>query len=159
MNNRGFTLVELLATIIILAIVIGIGSLSVTAIINNSKQKNFDILVGNIKEGAEVYYQECKYAINSGISCEETTTGGTVYYTISLGDLVKYGYIKGNSTGADNKYTITNPNKNDDNIACCTIKISYNNKINIVQTTPTGPCLTSSSCPTNADYQKTYGRN
>ena len=40
LNRKGFTLVELLATIAILAIVMGIATFSITAIIKNSKEKN-----------------------------------------------------------------------------------------------------------------------
>ena len=43
MNNGGFTLVELLATIVLLALVIGIASYSINAIIKNSQEKNYQL--------------------------------------------------------------------------------------------------------------------
>ena len=40
MNNKGFTLVELLATIVILGVVMGIATYGVLSAINNSKLKS-----------------------------------------------------------------------------------------------------------------------
>ncbi len=143
MNRRGFTLVELLATLVILAIVMSLGAYSIISIINNSKDKNYDILISNIKDSAENYYQECRYANNDGIVC---TKDGNAY-TATLGDLVTYGYLKGNSKDDEKRYTIVNP-KDNNSIASCTINVAYNNGIVITAKNPTG------SCPTQADYNK-----
>lgn len=138
-NNKGFTLVELIATIVILALVMGIGAYSVTSIINKSKDKDYDLLIENINNAAESYYIECKFANND--SCEPPIT-------ITLQTLVDSGFLKGNSTfkEGDNKdkFTIVNPSKNDDNISDCKISITYNDgKIEVVAVNP------KESCPTN----------
>ena len=144
MNNRGFTLVELLATLILLALVIGLGSVAITSLINNAKNKNYALLITNIKDGAEVYYQECKYANNSRITCTGNANNG---YTITLGELVTYGYVKGNSTDESKKYTIVNP-LDDENIKNCQIKVTYTSgKTSVSAINPSG------SCPTNDDYK------
>ena len=49
MNNKGFTLVELLGTIVILAIIVGISSYSIITVLNNTKKKNYQFLVDKIK--------------------------------------------------------------------------------------------------------------
>lgn len=55
MNNKGFTLVELLATIVILGIVLGIVSVSVIGIINKTKEKSEEIFVKNIGSSVQSY--------------------------------------------------------------------------------------------------------
>lgn len=138
-NNKGFTLVELLATIAILAIVMGIATFSITAIIKNSKEKNYQLLITNIKDAAETYYQECKYTNNTGITCTKDDSGNL---NITLEDLLKYGYLKGNSTNNDKNQTIVNPNDNVD-ISKCQIEISYSNgTIEVEAIDPTGSCPT-----------------
>lgn len=136
MNNKGFTLVELLATVVLLALVIGIASYSINAIIKNSQEKNYQLLINNIYDATEVYYQECKYTNNTGITCSEED--GSLF--TSLGDLVTYGYLKGNSTDTKNNQTIENPNDNV-NISACKIKITYKGgTIQIEAVNPTGSC-------------------
>lgn len=134
-NNRGFTLVELLATIVLLALVLSIGSIAITSIINSAKDKNYKLLITNVKDGAEVYYQECKYANNSGITCRDD-------FTITLGELLKYGYIKGNDTDSSDKYIIVNP-LDEKNIGDCTIKITYSSgEVSVSAVNPSGSCPT-----------------
>lgn len=135
MNNKGFTLVELLATIVILALVLSIGSFSIITIIKNAKEKNYNSLIDNIKDASELYYQECKYANNSGIACNSNGN-------ITLGELVRYGYLKGNNQAEDNTYTIVNPMNNND-ISNCVIAVNYDNgKVNVTAVNTSGGCPT-----------------
>ena len=143
MNNKGFTLVELLATILVLALVMSIGTFSIIAIINNAKEKNYNLLLSNIKDAAELYYQECKYADsnNSAIICN--------LENVKLGDLVNYGYLKGNSTDKSSRnYTLVNP-INDKPIGNeCSIKVEYKNgEIEV-----TANLTANTDCPTQAEY-------
>ena len=128
MNRKGFTLIELLATILVLAMVMSIGTISIISIIKSSKEKNYNILLGAIKDGCETYYQECKYAKNIACTIEKSEDGDDVF-TTSLGYLVEHGYLKGNSTindksneDNDNKYTLVNP-INDKPIFNCNITV------------------------------------
>lgn len=120
-NNKGFTLVELIATIVVLALVMSFGSYTIVNIINKSKEENYNLLLEEIKNAGELYYQECKYSNNSGITCVKNNNS----YEIKLGDLVKYGYLKGNSSDNNADYTLVNT-KNDANISECKIRITYN---------------------------------
>ena len=55
MGRKGFTLVELLATIVIMSLVLGIASYSVIGIINTSKEKSEKIFVDKIGVAIEQY--------------------------------------------------------------------------------------------------------
>ena len=147
MNNKGFTLIELLGTIIILALVMSIAGFSVSSIISSSKEKNYNILVSNIREAAETYYQECKYDNHSGVKCNSITNG----YQVSLGNLVTYGYITGNGKMGDNdELKLVNP-QNNKNIAGCIINITYDTSKEKIIITYTG---TNSNCPTTEEYEE-----
>lgn len=120
-NNKGFTLVELIATIVILALVASIGSYAIVNLINKSKEENKLLLYKEIESASELYYQECKYMKpdKSGMDCD---------MKVPLGYLVEWGYLKGNST---NNGLVDPTNENID-ISNCNISISYtNSKINI----------------------------
>ena len=136
MNNKGFTLIELIATILILALVTSLASYSIINLIRRSKEENYNILIKNIEDGAEVYYQECKYANNSGITCNSNNGS----YEITLGELVTYNYVKGN--GSNDRNVIVNP-KDDKDISNCRIKVSYSNgKVLVEALSPSGSCPT-----------------
>ena len=55
MNNKGFTLVELLATIVILGLVMGIASYGVISAINSSKKKSEEVFVQNFVNAIDSY--------------------------------------------------------------------------------------------------------
>lgn len=55
MNKKGFTLVELLATLVILGIVVSISIFSINNLFNNAKDKSEDVFIGTIKDAMEVY--------------------------------------------------------------------------------------------------------
>ncbi len=138
MNSKGFTLVELLATIVLLALIMGITTYSIASIIQNSKNKNYELLVNNVKTASELYYQECKYGDASAISCNIANNK----IITKLATLVEYGYLKGNSTNDDKHYTIVNP-KNNENIGECYIEIAFvNGRIQVVSTTDNENCPT-----------------
>ena len=143
-NSKGFTLVELIATIVLLAIVMGIGAVSITAVINKSKEKDYQLLINEINNAVELYYQECRFNGEKTIDCPNKDD--EEFYEITLGNLVTNGFIKGNSKDGENKFTLVNT-KDDENIAECKIKYKYaGGKILIEAVLPTG------SCPSTCDY-------
>lgn len=152
MNRKGFTLVELLGTIIILALVMSIAGFSITNILNSSKEENYQLLVRSIVDGAELYYQECKYdktsTINTGKFC--TTDGNG--YRISLGNLVTYGYMTANGKMSDadaNKDRLFRPDNTDDPIDDCEIKVYFNTN---TKKTVVESLSSAAICPTSKEY-------
>lgn len=134
-GSQGFTLVELIATLVLLSIIMGIGTYSITTIINNSKEKDYELLVKEIVNATEVYYQECRF---SNHNCDSDSK-------ITLDFLISQGYLKGNSTIFDDVndkevFTIVNP-KDNKNISSCIIEYEYTNgKIKVTAVNPTGSC-------------------
>ncbi len=121
---------ELLAVIVLLAIVASITGMAVSGLIKKANEKSYDILISDIKGAAELYYQECEYMSNDNEMCE-------VSGEITLAKLVQYGFLtrdEGKDDGVNN-YAIINPNTDKD-ISRCKVKISANN--GVVKVEPVG---------------------
>lgn len=90
MNNKGFTLVELLATIVIIGLIMGIATTSVISTINNSKKRSEKVFIGKLETaiesyininrsqsseiaGTEVTFQKCR-KVNDDNTCLEGTS-------------------------------------------------------------------------------------
>ena len=61
MNNKGFTLIELIVTIALLAIILTISFVSITAVINSNKEEQCNNLVNSIKSASEEYVSDNRY--------------------------------------------------------------------------------------------------
>jgi type IV pilus assembly protein PilA len=81
MNNRAFTLVELLAVLIVLSIIITITIVSVGKTVSDSSTKLSGIQKNNIENAAKTYY--LKEGMNTGATC------------VNVADLINKGYIEG----------------------------------------------------------------
>lgn len=116
MNNRGFTLIELIVTIALLAL---ISTISVSVIGNIRGKHNVNAyyeLLKNVESAAKLYVTDNRYNLKSvgiDIKCPNNNT-----FTISLQKLVDNGYLTtdnneiknfdGNTlTLSDNKVTVT----------------------------------------------------
>ena len=155
MNNKGFTLIELLATIMLLAIVMSVGAYSVVNYISTSKEKSYDVLVENIKIGAQNYFEECENINIMGSSLPEDACKNLIVNnkaTISLGKLIKYGYIKSSATKEDIKI-IENP-KSNNSMNNCTITITKNVDSNYNTWYTFATTDTSEDCPKTNEYIK-----
>lgn len=96
MNNKGFTLVELLATIVIIGLIMGIATTSVISTINNSKKKSEKVFVDKLATaiesyisvngsksskiaGTEVTFQKCRKVNDDDTCVEENATTVEAY--------------------------------------------------------------------------------
>lgn len=116
LNRKGFTLVELIAVITILGIVATISGITITSNLKKAKDKQYSLLMGNIKNAVTSYYNECKYGGQSDMVCPANSDG--VEYTIKASVLIDNGFITPNK---DNM--LLNPSTETTKI--CTIKYKY----------------------------------
>ena len=125
---------ELIATIVILAVVLSITGITISSVIIGARSKNYDLLITDINSAAEIYYQECKYMSSDISICSSEN--------VTLGDLVEYGFLASNDP--DKNYKVINPNAKEEtakDISTCKIKIELlNNKVTVIPVNPTGSC-------------------
>lgn len=100
MNNRGFTLIELIVTIALLAL---ISTISVSVIGNIRGKHNVNSyyeLLKNVESAAKLYVTDNRYNLKSvgiDIKCPNNNT-----FTISLQKLVDSGYLTTDNNGIKN---------------------------------------------------------
>ena len=61
MNNKGFTLIELIATIALLAIIATISFVAISGVVQSSKKRDCETLVGNIESAVRDYASDNRY--------------------------------------------------------------------------------------------------
>lgn len=84
-NNKGFTLVELLAVISILAVILIIATMSTSGTLRRSSKNISKIQIREIEEAAEVYY--LKEGMNDELEREELED------CVNLSYLLEKGYL------------------------------------------------------------------
>ena len=117
MNKKGFTLVELLAVIVVLSIVVVIASTSIYSSVSTSKEKILEDRINNITSGAISYVQNGKNILNetdcAAINAKQHTTYDRCkVYTVQ--ELINLNAIETNEK--DNKIynPVTNTEMNND---------------------------------------------
>lgn len=127
MNRKGLTLIELLAVIILVAL---IGVLVIPSVIDTAKktkQKAYDILIENIGTAAKTYFEECEYGdLNNEVKYGSyaCTINDDNSIKTTLGTLANLGFLPTKETYEDsNKRKVSNPIDNQD-ISDCQIKIT-----------------------------------
>lgn len=76
-NNKGFTLVELLAVIVVLAIVMGIASIAITNLLNNTRKTSFVRSAEVYIEGARKLISVSDVMVSAQYSLPECKSGST----------------------------------------------------------------------------------
>lgn len=114
--KRGFTLVELLAIIVIIAIIGLIVVPTVNTAIKNSKERAYEAQVAIIEEGAH------KWALDHNDLLPEMVDGSSI--KLSLTDIIKEGHIKKTDDGK-----LKNPKESGKNMEGCVV-ITYSSEYN-----------------------------
>ena len=136
MNKKGFTLIELIAVIVMISLIMVIVVPTILDIVSESKETSYNTLVKNIVISSEMYYEECEYGDLSSTTkygsyaCSIDTSTSTI--TIPLSSLANTGFLKVSDTkevaGKEVK-VVLNPRNNID-MSDCKIKIAKVKKTN-----------------------------
>lgn len=104
MNNKGFTLVELLAVITVLALIVGVAIPSTIGISNKIKQNMYCSKINNIASSAALYGEDNRGSLTLPLKNSEykilfeSMWNGEVndiyYQKVSIKTLIEKGYIK-----------------------------------------------------------------
>jgi len=91
MNNKGFTLIELVATIALLAVISIISFLSINSIIKKNKVNDCNILINNIKTATKEYVSDNRYNVTfiNSINNEDNK----LIVGINANDLISGNYL------------------------------------------------------------------
>ncbi len=162
LNQKGFTLIEVLAVIVIIALLGMIAVPGVLNTINNSKKSSYNIMVDDIKTAGEELYIELDYAGSTLYDYDQNGNKGDLlkiddnHVTVTLQGLVSNGFLKGknnpNKDGSNKNPKVILNAKTDSDIGACQIvitKTETNNKTNYVITSRG----TDENCPTDEEYK------
>ena len=95
-GKKGFTLVELLAVIVVITLISGVGIITYLKTINNSKSKATLLAINNVKEAAYLYSKEGTDEIEWVNSYDENGKESGKYACVSVQQLINKGYFKDN---------------------------------------------------------------
>ena len=159
LNNKGFTLVEVLAVVVILAIIGGIAVNGVLSSINKSKEASYNLMRKDVFVASQTMYEE----ISFGNEIFQYTIDGSIGENVSISDgeivtnlqtLISNGFLsgtenscKGNTGCNKNNRIIINPITGED-IGDCNIIIKKSSGDFIVLNNSSGI----SKCPSS--YEK-----
>ncbi len=116
LNKKGFTLIELIAVVVLLSIITVIVVPKVMNELTLGKERAYEVVVSNILTASKQYYEECEYG---DITCSITSNS----VEIPLSILINYGYLAGTNKDTGIGKTILNPKTKVDISKCC-IKIT-----------------------------------
>lgn len=92
-NNKGFTLIELIATILVLALILGITIYVALNVIKKGKEKTYNITKNEVETNADNYLTENNQRLFYLIKDEDTE-----YQCITVENLIDYGYLDNDVT-------------------------------------------------------------
>ena len=119
--NKGFTLVELMAVLVLIVIIASIGYAGITAVQRNINQNLWEATVEEIETGAVKYGQDNLNALNNNETCniDGSETRNCIEVTVEF--LINSNYIDTDEVDDSEKEIITNNVTGEivnDNIVC-----------------------------------------
>lgn len=114
MKNKGFTLVELLVVLVIMAIISAIGFAGVTAVQKNIKKNLWEAKIELILSGAKNYGEDNKNKLKETNICNVNGEEKEYCITKTVQFLLDNNYIKTDEEDNDGKAIITNDTLDED---------------------------------------------
>ena len=138
-NNKGFTLVELLTTIVLISLLIGIGIPGVMKISERMKARNYKVKVDLIEQAGTLWGQDNKTLLQTD-NCDldnnlNTGTEGKEYkcHLIKINDLIIEDYLEADGNNKDESentgYEYIDPITNDNIVNNCVWVYKKNNRV------------------------------
>lgn len=165
MNKKGFTLIELIAVIVMISLIMVIVVPNILDIVSESKETSYNTLVKNIVTSSEMYYEECEYGDLSNrtkygsYACQ--INNNTI--TTTLGTLANTGMLTVSDVDPNNKdkKVVLNPRDTTKDMSACQITITKvksnikdDNGITSNKVTYKVEASSGNNCPTTEEYKK-----
>lgn len=87
-SNKGFTLIEVLITILIIGVVLGIISYSIISSVNSAKDQSKVLSIKSIKESARTYSNEY-----NDDTWKKSNTSNNIYFCVTIEELINKGLL------------------------------------------------------------------
>ena len=127
MNKKGFTLVEVLAVVVILSIILSMATFGVMNIRRNSLQKLVDTKISNLESSAIIYGQENQNELTETCNIDEVDYD--FCKLVNVKDLIENEYYTTNEANSENKKDLIN-NVTNKSMLCDEIQIyKKNNRV------------------------------
>lgn len=104
--KKGFTLIEVLAVIVILSIVIGMALYSSNRVKNSSLEELLQSKINNLESAAIMYGQDNQEELNE--SCTILEVDYSACMTVTVNDLIDASYYKSTEIDSEGKVTLIN---------------------------------------------------
>lgn len=118
MNKKGFTLIEILAVIVIISIIASLATVNVLKIKNNSSEELLETKIENLEAAAIVYGQENPSSLTK--SCTVSGVNYSYCTQVTVKNLIDGAYFKSTETSStgtiDLKNDVTNESMLSDKI-------------------------------------------
>lgn len=98
MNNKGFTLTELLVALVIISVAAVVVAKQIESTLSVTKNSSYEIMKTNLVKAADLYIKECENKINN---CNITWNNNK--YSFKAGLLKEKGYYSDLTSPIDNK--------------------------------------------------------
>lgn len=127
MNKKGFTLVEVLAVVVILSIILSMATFGVMNIRRNSLQKLVDTKISNLESSAIIYGQENQNELIETCNVDEVNYDFCKLVNVKY--LIENEYYATNEVNSENKKDLIN-NVTNKSMLCDEIQIyKKNNRV------------------------------